>query len=94
MEGGRSVTLGPETADVWAGRRVGSQVRQQTLPRLCTVKSLSLGVNPEILGVRLVRRSSFSLRAQTRGSQRGLCMWVPWLCGLLYIVDKGFFDLT
>lgn len=56
MEAGKSVTLGPETADVWAGRRVGSQVRQQTLPRLCTVKSLSLGVNPETSGVRLVLR--------------------------------------
>lgn len=51
-----SGSLGPETADVWAGRRVGSQVRQQTPPRLCTVKSLSLGANLETLGVRLVLR--------------------------------------
>lgn len=29
VEGGKSATLGPETADVWAGRRIGSQARQQ-----------------------------------------------------------------
>lgn len=29
VESGKSVTLRPETADVWAGRRVGSQARQQ-----------------------------------------------------------------
>lgn len=34
VEGGKSATLGPETADVWAGRRIGSRAWQQHELRL------------------------------------------------------------
>lgn len=96
MEGDKRVLQGPQTADWWSRQRVESQIRQPHglhLGSLLRTHSVYKPAHRLSLTIVLCCRA-FLERLKTRGSQRGLCIRVPWLCDVLSILDTGFFDFT